>query len=357
MDVTTLLPSFANAVQKLHNLLLPVCLVLAFAGLIYKITSLWRERSLTSLFPYLVKMLIAFVLLGLMASWGYELGDMVTDLDNQLGLNQSNVLNDYTQAVATKFGVNVNGTGTAATNQNPQDQQGNPLSGFLNWAGKVASNTGKLFQTVAMGADGLAAAFMGVFVLICSMLGMLAMWLMSLLQQILVLVCIGISPIFLGCLLIPPLGQLAARFFTNYVALALWPLGWGIANLVTKALIDLAVNPSNNGGLGAFNFLGGGYVWWLGLGLWALFSSIAAPWLVTKALSAGENPMVALFGGSMGATVMVTQSGMSLASMAAAPATGGGSVAGGSIAASTLGPMRSYASRPTGNGASQGNRT
>jgi len=86
MDVTTLLPSFANAVLKLHNLLLPVCLVLAFAGLIYKITSLWRERSLTSLFPYLVKMLIAFVLLGLMASWGYELGDMVTDLDNQLGL-------------------------------------------------------------------------------------------------------------------------------------------------------------------------------------------------------------------------------------------------------------------------------
>jgi len=227
MNASTLLPSFANAVQNLHNLLLPVCLVLAFGGLIYKITALWRERSLTSLFPYLVKMLIAFVLLGLMASWGDSLTDMVTDLDSQLGLNQSNVLNDYTQAVAKKFGVNVNGTGTAATIQNPQDQQSNPLSGFLNWAGKVASNTGKLFQAVAMGADGLAAAFMGIFVLICSMLGMLAMWLVGLLQQILVLVCIGISPIFLGCLLIPPLGQLAARFFTNYVALVLWPLGWG----------------------------------------------------------------------------------------------------------------------------------
>src|SRR5258708_31148163 len=112
-------------------------------------------------------------------------------------------------------------------------------------------------------------------------------------------VCIGISLIFLGCLLIPPLGQLAARFFTNYVALALWPLGWGIANLVTKALIDLAVNPSNNGGLGAFNFLGGGYVWWLGLGLWALFSSIAATWLVTKALSAGGNFLGVLSGGDM----------------------------------------------------------
>jgi hypothetical protein len=356
MDATTLLPSLASAVQKLHGLLLPVCLVLAFAGLIYKITSLFRERSIQSLFPYLVKMLIAFVLLGLMAEWGDMLRDMVTDLDNQLGLNQPKVLNDYVQAVATKFGVNVNGTGTAATNQNPQDQQSNPLSGFLNWAGQVASNTGKLFQTVAMGADGLAAAFMGIFVLICSMLGMLAMWLMSLLQQILVLVCTAISPIFLGCLLIPTLAQLAARFFTNYVALVLWPLGWGLANLVTKALIDLAVNPSSNTGLGVFNFLGGGYVWWLGLGLWALFSSIAAPWLVTKALSAGENPMIALFGGSMGAAVMVTQTGMSVASMAGAPATSGGSLAGSSIASSTLGPMRSYASRPTGNGASQGNR-
>jgi hypothetical protein len=357
MNITTLLPSFSSAVQKLHDLLLPVCLVLAFAGLIYKITSLFRERSITSLFPYLVKTLIAFVLLGLMSIWGGMLTSMVSDLNNQLGLNQSNVLNDYVQAVATKFGVNVNGTGTAATNQNPQDQQSNPLSGFLNWAGNVASNTGKLFQTVAMGADGLAAAFMGVFVLICSMLGMLAMWLMSLLQQILVLVCIGISPIFLGCLLIPPLGQLAARFFTNYVSVVFWPVGWGIANLVTKALIDLAVNPSSNTGLGVFNFLGGGYVWWLGLGLWALFSSIAAPWLVTKALSAGENPMIALFGGSMGAAAMVTQTGMSVASMAGAPATSGGSLAGGSIAASTLGPMRSYASRPTGNGASQGSRT
>src|SRR5260221_2076844 len=201
-------------------------------------------------------MLIEFVLLGLMATWGYALGDMVTDLNNQLGLNQGNVLNDYTKAVATKFGVNANGTGTAATNQNPQDQQSNPLSGFLNWAGQVASNTGKLFQTVAMGADGLAAAFMGIFVLICSMLGMLAMWLMSLLQQILVLVCFGISPIFLGCLLIPPLGQLAARFFTTFVALCLWPLGGGIVNLVTKALVGLAVNPSKSDGPGAFNVLG-----------------------------------------------------------------------------------------------------
>jgi hypothetical protein len=357
MDVSALLPGFVTSVHKLHDLLLPVCLVLAFAGLVYKVASSFRERSIQSLFPYFVKVFIAFALLGLMASWGQALTEMVTDLDSQLGLNQSNILNDYAQAVAQKFGVNVNGSGTAATNQNPQDQQQNPLNGFLDFGAKVVSNVNKIFQTVAMGADGLAAAMMGIFVLICSMLGMLAMWLMSLVQQILLAVSIGISPIFLGVLLVPPLAQLAARFFTNYVALTLWPLGWGIANLVTKALIDLAVNPSNSNGLGAFNFLGGGYVWWLGLGLWALFSSVAAPWLVTKALSAGENPMIALFGSAMGAATVVTQAGISVASMAAAPSTGGASLAGGSVAASTLGPMRSFASRPTGNGALPVGRT
>src|SRR5258708_5115718 len=82
--ITSLLPSFMSAVLKLHTLLLPVCLVLAFAGLIYKIASLWRERSITSLFPYLVKMLIAFVLLALMASWGGILTHISPYLPNHL---------------------------------------------------------------------------------------------------------------------------------------------------------------------------------------------------------------------------------------------------------------------------------
>jgi hypothetical protein len=350
MDISALLPTFVNTAHKLHDLLLPVCLVLGFAGLVYKITSLWRERSLQSLFSYLVKMLIAFLLLGLMASWGGMLTDMVRDVNTQLGLNQTNVLNDYAQALAKKFQVSVNTTGQAAQQQNQQDQQNNPLSGFLNWAGGVAANVGNFFHTVATGSEGIGAAIMGIFVLIWSLLGMIAMWLVSLVQQILVFVCIAVSPIFLGCLLIPPLGHLAARFLTNFVAVCLWPLGWGIANLITKALIDLAINPTNQGGLAAFNFFGGGLVWWIALGFWALFSSIAAPWLVTKALSAGESPMLALFGGATSAAVVVSQTGMSVAATTLAPATAGGSVAGGGIAANTLGPMRSFASRPGGNG-------
>jgi type IV secretion system protein TrbL len=176
-------------------------------------------------------------------------------------------------------------------------------------------------------------------------LGMLAMWIMWLLQQVLAEVCFAVSPIFLGCILLPPMGQMAARFFTNYIAVLCWPIGWGIANLVTVALLNLALNPSNNTGLGAWNFFGGGFIWWIGVGLWALFSSVAAPWLVTKALSAGENPLVSLFSAGVSTAQTTAQTTVSVATSALAPMTGSATAAG-SIMAGTMAVRQSFARRP-----------
>jgi len=131
------------------------------------------------------------------------------------------------------------------------------------------------------------------------------------------------------------MGQMAARFFTNYIAVLCWPVGWGIANLVTVELLNLALNPSNNTGLGAWNFFGGGFIWWIGVGLWALFSSIAAPWLVTKALSAGENPLVSLFSAGVSTAQTTAQTSVSIATSALAPMTGSATAAG-SIVAGTM---------------------
>ena len=209
--------------------------------------------------------------------------------------------------------------------------------------GRCAKATGTLWQVLSNASTGFQAAMEVGFVMVCCLLGMLAMWIMWLLQQVLAQVCIAVSPIFLGCILIPPLGRMAARFFTNYLAICCWPIGWGIANLVTVALLNLAINPSNNTGLGAWNFFGGGFIWWIGVGLWALFSSIAAPWLVTKALSAGENPLVSLFS----AGVHTAQTSISIATSAVAPMTGQATAAG-SLVAGTMAVRPSFASRPTG---------
>jgi hypothetical protein len=370
--MNTLLPGFVSGANNLHNILLPVCLVLGFAGLVWRCTTMYRERSLQAVWPYMVKMVVTFCALGLLASWGQTIQGAVTEITGQAGLNQSNVLTTFVDDVAKKFGMPVNASGQPATQPVQQQQQTNAVQGalqsagntignitsWLSWASSImtpgtaaAKATTSVFGVVANAQTGLQAMFEALFVMICCMLGMLAMWIMWLVQQVLVVAAVAVSPIFLGCLLLPPLGQMAARFFTNFVALCCWPIGWGIANLVTIALLNLALNPSNDAALGAFGAFGGGFVWWIGAGLWALFSSIAAPWLVTKALSAGENPLVSLFS----ASVNTAQTSISIATAAAAPLTGQATAAG-SIVAGTMAVRKSFASRPvssSSNGSTQ----
>jgi hypothetical protein len=367
MNLSSLLPSFVSAANNLHTALLPVCLVLGFGGLVYKCAAMYRERSLQAVFPYLVKLAVAFCALSSMTTWGPMITGMVTDLSNQAGLNQSGILTTFANDLAQKFGAQVNSSGAPATQSQTQQANstlqwlGNAGSNALSWfsslgspSSAAAKATGTLWQALSNASTGFQTALEAGFVMICCVLGMLAMWIMSLLQQVLTQVCIAVSPIFLGCILIPPLGQMASRFFTNYLAVCCWPIGWGISNLVTVALLNLALNPSNNTGLGAWNFFGGGFIWWIGVGLWALFSSVAAPWLVTKALSAGENPLVSLFSAGVSTAQTTAQTSVSVATSALAPMTGSATAAG-SIVAGTMAVRPSFARRPTGGGGTNGN--
>jgi hypothetical protein len=468
-DLQTLLPGFQNSVQALHTALLGVCLVLGFAGLVREVSLSYQRGSVTTLPPYMVKMFVAFTALGLMQVWAGYLSGMVSDLNNQIGVNQGNVLATYMQALATKFGTVINNSRTAATSQNPVNAQINPSTGFQNggtatgvkithygYAGDpnsdpnsangignhnnqlvagqslafspdliaeyhltvgqsvtvtlsngqtlsgrfddttaadltgrvdvydpnnsitfdgaavasidgvtpvagfdtgVAASPVTLFTTAAMGIDGLAAFFLGMFVLVLCVIGMFLMWLFSLLQQFLTAVAIGVSPIFFGLLLIRGLDGVASRFLTGFVGLCLWPLGWGIANLVTALLLDFALNTTNNVALSAINYLSGGVLWWLALGLWTIGSTLAAPWIISRQISAGQPGIAALLGEARrpamalaGYTVKLGGfGGGSSDSPAPAPAGGGSLAAEGAeefVPLTTLGRMRRFGRRP-----------
>src|SRR5258708_19894653 len=302
MNLSSLVPTFGRSASNLQKGLLPVCRVLGFGGLVYKVVGAFRERAMQGVWPCCVKRVVAFCALSTIAQWDPILTGMVNDASAQAGLDQTGVLTTFANDVAKKFSLQVNTTGQPATQ--PVQQQSNPFQ----WVGNAASNTlswfstlgspsaaaakatGTLWQALPNASTGFQVALESLFVMICCVLGMLAMWIMWLLQQVLAEVCFAVSPIFLGCILMPPLGQMAARFFTNYIAVLCWPIGWGIANLVTVALLNFALNPSNNTGLGAWNFFGDCFICGIGVGLRALFLSVAEPWLVTKALSASANP-------------------------------------------------------------------
>jgi hypothetical protein len=468
-DLQTLLPGFQNSVQALHTALLGVCLVLGFAGLVREVSLSYQRGSVTALPPYMVKMLIAFVALGLMQVWAGYLSRMVSDLNNQIGVNNGNVLATYEQALSTKFGTVINSSGTAATSQNVANAQINPSTGFQNGGaatgvkithygyvgdlnGDTASRNGignhdnqlvpgtslafspdliaeyhltvgqsvtvtlangqtltgrfddttaanltgrvdvydpsnsitfdgaavasidgvtptagfdtgvaaspiTLFTTAAMGADGLAAFFLGMFVLVLCVIGMFLMWLFSLLQQFLIVVAIGVSPIFFGLLLIRGLDGVASRFLTGFVGLCLWPLGWGIANLVTALLLDFALNTTNNVALSAINYLSGGVLWWLGLGLWTIGSTLAAPWMISRTMMAAQPGMAALLGevrrpamALAGYTVKLGGFGGGCSDGPAPAPAGGGSLAAEEaeefLPVTTLGRMRRFGRRP-----------
>ena len=401
-DLNSLLPDFQADVAQLHAVLLPVCLVLGFGGFVREILLAQQRGSFSLVPPYLVKMLVAFTALGLMQQWAGYVTDGVTDINNQIGVNLGNVLPNYEQALATKFGGIINSTGSAATTPPPGSStaNGGPTGGGVEithygYAGDpngdsnsangvgnhdnqlvsgvslafspdliskynlqvgqtvtvtlangqvltgrfddttadwltgrvdiydpnntvtfsgeavteidgapasagyntgVASSPITLFTTAAMGLEGLPAFLLGFFVMVLCVIGMLLMWLISLLQQMLYSVAIAVSPVFFGLLLVRGLDGVASRFLTGFIAICLWPLGWGIASLITNFLLDLALNTSNNQALGAVNYLSGGFLWWIALGGWTICSTLAAPWMISRQIVSGQPGIAALLG-------------------------------------------------------------
>jgi hypothetical protein len=182
------------------------------------------------------------------------------------------------------------------------------------------------------------------------------MWLMQIAQQLLYLIEIAISPIFIAMLMIPALTHLARRFFLVLVAICLWPLAWAICDLVTKALIDLATNPTNNGGLAAANLVGevtgplAGLAYLIVVAIWVIGSTLLAPVFVGILLAVGGGTATAaIFGATLGA---VANRSVQLGSMAvggpAGVATILGSIGsnGSGMPSRVSGPIANYARRP-----------
>jgi hypothetical protein len=135
-------------------------------------------------------------------------------------------------------------------------------------------------------------------------------WLMTIAQQLLYLLEIAISPVFVACLMVPALTHLARRFFLILVGICLWPLAWAVCNLVSQFLINLAVNPTNNGilnGLNTASVLTGplaGLAYLLVVAVWVIGSTIAAPVFIGILLGAGGGATAAVFGATLGAAAI-----------------------------------------------------
>jgi hypothetical protein len=191
----------------------------------------------------------------------------------------------------------------------PYGQLSNDGAAVTSISGGSISSTaqGGLF---GLGSRIMDSVWMGLLWPLVHLLNLAALaifWLMSLVQKILYYIEIAVSPIFLGMLLIGPLVPIATRFFCSLVALTLWPLAWAVADLVTRLLMDWAVNPSNNIAVSMFNGTGVELGIFVVLAIWVIGSAIFAPWFISKAIMGGASGISIVAGATLGAAAMRAQ--------------------------------------------------
>jgi hypothetical protein len=107
LNIFQISPDFQTAVQNVHNTLIPVALVVCFAGLSWLATLALQERSVASIWPALVRILIVALLVTNLPGLGLWLSDAVTSVGNSITGANGNTFQLYTAAIKQKFGVDV----------------------------------------------------------------------------------------------------------------------------------------------------------------------------------------------------------------------------------------------------------
>lgn len=317
MDFNSLFPNFVSQCVQLKQLLTPVAYVLLVAGLISSI--LTGPRSGDAFMRAFTRTLVLVAVLTFLVSWGNTVTSVVdSTVKNVLHVDPTKIYDQYQ---------------TALQMQKTGDNN-------LTWWQKVFSIGADIFES-------LISAFLWVLGWIASAIVFYA----YILQKVILYTGYALSPIFVGFFAFGSLYDIAKRYFLNLVGVMLWPLGWGVAGLITQGLIAFMTDQSflHTGGLTGFsgytfqNFIGAAL-----LGIWLIFSTIAAPVIISKSISVGSLTGSHLMSGAAtaGRSAVVTA-----ATVGTAVASGGGSLAAlGGVAAGTAAGLESLASTSAGMG-------
>src|ERR1700733_1923892 len=273
-DFNTLFPNFLNQCVSLKTLLTPVAFVLITGGLIA--STIANHRSGGAQLQSIGKMIIFVTLLVFLPTWGNQISSIVSDLvTNTLNVDPAKIHDQYQAALQLK-----------------KSSDGNS-----SWWEKVFD-----FPSI------MEALVSAVFLL----LGWLAStieWWAYILQNAILFIGYALSPIFIGMLAFPSVEQIGRRYLLNLVGVMAWPLGWGVAGLITQGMISFMTDQSflsNNQGV--ISSTGGDIEYSLQnlmglafLGIWIIFSTIAAPVIIQRAISTGTSAASDLFSGGFAA--------------------------------------------------------
>jgi hypothetical protein len=154
------------------------------------------------------------------------------------------------------------------------------------------------FDILTDSGGGFGKAMLYLVLLLTSFFALVIQYLLFVSQQILMIYGIAAAPIFLTAFLVSSLREIATKYFLSLCAIALWPLGWSFADLVTSELLMQAAEAEiKSQYLPGFVLRSAQSLFFaFTVSIWLLVSTIAAPYVVSKVVTTGANAGGALFG-------------------------------------------------------------
>jgi hypothetical protein len=311
--ITQFMPGFTQGTTEMQQALMWVAALLCVLGLWSRIHPRMSEDEIGFL---IVRLGIVVLVISNITAIGTAINNLALAVTNATGFNQNlNMFQDYQTALVTKFKI-INQPG----NNNPM-------------------------QWVTAGVDMIGATLLSASIFFFSMMACGMMFFVSAAQQIFFLLEVAMSPMFLACIMVPPLVSIATRWATFFVAVCIFPMGFRIVDLLMKGVLDMAVNTSGNTGVTALNAAGGSVFWWI---LAAVIAFVGYPasaffigWSIVSSGSHGLGVLRAaiqgMAWGAIGGSMTAARMGGSVAN----------AVAGSQASPSSIPqPYQNYATRP-----------
>ena len=153
-----------------------------------------------------------------------------------------------------------------------------------------AKSDGSLWSRVTNAGTRLFHALLAALIALIALAAMAFFFLAYLGQELALELGIGFSPILVGFLLLPATRAIGAQFLLYMLAIALFPLGWGAASLVSNHLIEFATQQdlgTTQSAASSLSFAMRNLFGALLLAMWMILSTLFAPFAILLAVTRG----------------------------------------------------------------------
>jgi len=147
-----------------------------------------------------------------------------------------------------------------------------------------------LWSRITNAGTHLFHVVLAAFIAGIALLAMVFIFLAYLAQELALEMGVAFSPLLVGFLLLPATRGIGAQFLLYMLAIALFPLGWGAASLVSDQLIEFAAQQDLAGTKttsDALSFAMRNLFGALLLGVWMILSTLYAPQAILLAVTRG----------------------------------------------------------------------